>query len=49
MFTNRLKAKASIERLVARIGTPKGCVMKYPYELEGKVKDQNSSGSFGAV
>ncbi len=49
LFTNRARAKAYIEKLVARIGTPQGCVMRFAYYLEGTVKDQNSSGSFGAV
>ncbi len=49
LFTNRVRAKAYIEKLVARIGTPKGCVMKFSYNLEGTIKDQNASGQFGAV
>lgn len=49
LFTNRVRAKAYIEKLVARIGTPKGAVMKFSYNLEGTIKDQNASGQFGAV
>jgi hypothetical protein len=48
-FPNRMRAKQYLKQLVAKIGTPKGCVMKFEYHLEGTIRDQNSSGSFGAV